>query len=166
MNRPTPSTCRILVFIVGYLCCSAKKVASSSQQWRKTGGDSSPDGGPSQGRPRVALASNQEPTYYIGGGNGNAVWVIISGQRITAMKSRIAGAAYSWEKIKCDSRLFCGWEGNRRSVVALTICVAYFSVLSTYTGSVREMSTSPTLLVGYGRLFFTFLEKHSCLYSW
>jgi len=49
---------------------TAKKGPSCSQHWKKNG-DSSPDG--SQGRPRVALASSQEPTYYIGGGNGNAV---------------------------------------------------------------------------------------------
>jgi hypothetical protein len=58
-----------------YCSGSAKKPVArpSSSKLKKKGHESSPDG--TQSRPRVGLPASQEPTYYIGGGNGNAVLV-------------------------------------------------------------------------------------------
>ena len=55
----------------------------------------------------------------------------------------------------------CGWEGNRRSGIALAVChiVTDFSGLSTYgLGLDREMSTPPTLLMGHMYLYVCMLQ--------
>ena len=46
----------------------------------------------------------------------------------------------------------CDWEGNRRPGVAWP-CVNDLSGLSTYRLKIRETSTPPTLLTGYGTLY-------------
>jgi len=51
---------------------SAKKTVTRPSSKKKVRGDSSPDGA-TQSRPRVAPSASQEHTYYIGGGNGNAM---------------------------------------------------------------------------------------------
>jgi len=49
----------------------------------------------------------------------------------------------------------CDLEGNRRSGVALAICVTDLSDLFTYglKAQVKQMSTPPTLFMGYGTLY-------------
>jgi len=50
----------------------------------------------------------------------------------------------------------CDWEGNRRSGVALaTRQTLKWFIHSRPKAQVREMSTPPTLLMGYGTLYLT-----------
>ena len=58
----------------------------------------------------------------------------------------------------------CGWEGNHGFGVALAM--RDFSCLSTYglTAYGREMSTPPTLIVGYGTLYLTCCDNVGLLH--
>ena len=47
---------------------------------------------------------------------------------------------------------FCNWEGNRKSGVALAMRHIKWFIHLRAQGLIREMSTPPTLLMGYGTL--------------
>ena len=60
----------------------------------------------------------------------------------------------------------CGWEGNRRSSVALGMShrLKCFIHLRAFHGLDRAMSTQPALSLEYGPFTFT-LPAHSCAFS-
>jgi len=63
----------------------------------------------------------------------------------------------------------CGWEGNRRSGVALAMChrLQWFIDLRAH-GLDREMSTPPALLTQYGTLTYQYVtvQLTAVLYSY
>jgi len=64
---------------------------------------------------------------------------------VTSYPGQLSLAIPPWVGTK---RTYLGWEGNRRSGVAMATIVIYPPTDS--TAYIREMSTPPTLLLGYG----------------